>query len=83
MLNNLLIQQYARCKICDLRTLPETVLFKTDENITGKGNSLVAVVFFTEKHAHSLNKLQKIMHTCGRTSDNNTAKSILKKRQNV
>ena len=54
--------------------------FKT---ITGKDNSLVAVVFFTEKYAHSFNKLQKIMHTCDRTSDNNTAKLILKKRQNV
>ena len=55
----------------------------TDENITGKDNSLVAVVFFTEKHAHSFNKLQKIMHTCDRTSYNNTAKLILKKRQNI
>ena len=62
-------------------TLNSVIL--TDENITGKDNSLVAVVFCTEKHAHSFKKLQKIMHTCDRTSDNNTAKLILKKRQNI
>ena len=44
---------------------------------------MVAVVFVTEKHAHSFNKLPKNMHTFEQTSDSNTAKLIFKKSQNV
>ena len=76
MLLNLQVQQSARCDDTCMWSTGTTTTKQCSSKvikITGKDNSSVVADFFTEKHAHTFSKLQKI---CIRVTDQVATDSV-------